>query len=258
MGDTITTDHGESTAKFRQKPSADCAPSSKREPTKKRKPRASAKLNAAPKKKNLRPKSKSSSPSSRNLPPSAYMRPVITGINANGEGGAVEWVNVGIKPTQTQTNGPIEAAPIQTMAETIERRMLIVISQRDPKIMAQYKAQMDDIRRELGAGADHLEALLVERVVLCWARLQFVEDQTTCAYVANSTWAAAERWDDRLTHAHARFLRACAALARVRKLQKRPRGMGASAAAALLKNLTAGDWSASDGLRTALAGRKSE
>jgi hypothetical protein len=135
----------------------------------------------------------------------------------------------------------IAAKPVRRMAEALETRMLIVVSHADPAIGAQYKIQLDEIRRELGTGADHLESLLVERVALCWMRLQFVEDQATCKYLPGSTEAACEFWDRRLDHANDRFLKSCLALERVRKLRRRPSMSGAVISALLGGPKTLGD-----------------
>jgi hypothetical protein len=123
------------------------------------------------------------------------------------------------------------------MAERVEARLLICISHGVPEIATQCKAQMADIRRELGEGSfgDPLETLLIERIVLTWARLQYVEEQAgyTCMHAA--TEAQAEHWDKRLTHAQGRFLKSCMALERVRKLRRRA-PMSAGAINALLGN----------------------
>lgn len=78
--------------------------------------------------------------------------------------------------------------------------------------------------RQLGAGAhtDTLERLLIERIVLTWVRLQWCEEQAAYTLIGDSTVTMAEHWDKRLDHAHARFLKSCTALARVRKLQRQP------------------------------------
>jgi hypothetical protein len=159
----------------------------------------------------------------------------------------------------------MEPARIRTLAERIEDRMLIIVSGREsgghsPELRAAYRAQLEQMRRQLGANADTdmLELLLIERVVICWLKLQHVEEQSSFTMAGGSSVVMAEQWDRRLETANGRFLRAATALARVRNLQQRPRGMGASQAAALLKNLSTSDWSASDGLRNAMARRKSE
>lgn len=165
------------------------------------------------------------------------MRPVITGINENGEGGAVEWVNVGVKPTKGA------AEPIRTMAQRVEERMLIVIAGRQSngsssELRAAYARQFEAMRNQLGASyADPLERLLIERIILTWARLQYVEEQVTYSYMPDvSNAATAMHWDERLTNAQNRFLKACAALARVRQLQQRRRPPGG----ATLGELTGG------------------
>jgi hypothetical protein len=116
-----------------------------------------------------------------------------------------------------------EAAPVRRIAESLETKLLIIVSHADPKIVAQYKLQMDEMRRKLGADSfgDPLEMLLIERIVLTWARLQFIEEQSIFKYLPNTTEAACEYWDRRLDHAHERFQKSCVALARVRKLQRR-------------------------------------
>ena len=109
------------------------------------------------------------------------------------------------------------------MAQRVEDRFLIIVAQ-GPEMRAAYARQFEAMRRQLGANhADPLERLLIERVVLTWARLQYVEEQVSYSYMPNiSNAATAEHWDKRLTHAQGRFLKACATLAKVRQLQRRP------------------------------------
>jgi hypothetical protein len=153
-----------------------------------------------------------------------------------------------------------KAEPVRRMAERLETRMLIVVSHADPAIGAQYKVQLEEIRRELGAGFDPLETLLIERVALCWMRLTFVEDQAVCKYLPGTTQESCEFWDRRLDHAHSRFLKACLALERVRKLRQR-RPVSAAAIEAVLGDSITRGLSASRGLEIAgrmLAKRKAE
>jgi len=114
------------------------------------------------------------------------------------------------------------------MAERVETRMLIIIAGRQSKgdsreLRAAYAAQLDQMRRELGAGSDPLELLLVERVLLTWVRLQFVEEQAAYTLMGDTSAALAEQWDRRLNDANNRFLKSCLALERVRQLRRRPR-----------------------------------
>jgi hypothetical protein len=95
--------------------------------------------------------------------------------------------------------------------------------------------------RAWGPGDDPLDTLLVERIVLTWARLQYVEEQVSYTYMPDySNAATAEHWEKRLNDANSRFLRSCMALARVRKLRQR-RPMSAAAISAALGASTLGD-----------------
>lgn len=167
------------------------------------------------------------------------MRPVITGTNANGEGGAVEWVKAG-----PATAKILEPAQIRTMAQRVEDRMLILITGRQggtPEVRAAYAAHLEQMRQQLGAGDDPLETLLIERIVLTWFRLQFVEEQAIYCFVGDCNAKVAEQWDRRLNDAQSRFLKACLTLERVRKLRRRPSMSGALAAALLGTPKTLGE-----------------
>lgn len=129
-----------------------------------------------------------------------------------------------------KANQAIEPAQVRTMAQRVEDRMLIIIASREgaPEMRAAYAEQLEQMRRQLGAGAhaDPLEALLIERIILTWIRVQWCEEQLAYTMMRNSTDEEREHWDRRLDHAHGRFLQACTALARVRKLQRRPDKFG--------------------------------
>jgi hypothetical protein len=147
--------------------------------------------------------------------------------------------------TNTSGNGG-DAAALVTMSAVIELHLIKAISD-GPRVGAKFKDEMAAIRRELGA-SDQLEALLVERIVLSWARLQFVEAHVSVCCDPGTTFVQANHWEDRLTQAQGRFLKAMMALERVRKLRKRSTTMN-PAAAAYLKNSMMSDWTAAHGLR---------
>jgi hypothetical protein len=100
---------------------------------------------------------------------------------------------------------------------------------------------MADIRRRLGANDDPIEALLIERIVLCWARVQYVEAAASATCEPGTSFKEADHWDKRLTHAQGRFLKAVTTLERVRKLRRRPPMSGALAAALLGAPKTLGE-----------------
>jgi hypothetical protein len=106
-------------------------------------------------------------------------------------------------------------------AERVETRMLIITTHGKAEMMAAYARQLEEMREDLGANcASAIEKLLIERVVLTWARLQYVEEMVSYTYMPNSTKEAADHWDKRLTRAQSRFLKACATLARTCQLQR--------------------------------------
>jgi len=75
------------------------------------------------------------------------------------------------------------------------------------------------IRKDLGYhDASTLEQMLIQRVVMCWLRLQWVEFQVTGTMRSETSYKQAEHWDKRLTQAHKRFARSCESLARIRRL----------------------------------------
>jgi len=75
--------------------------------------------------------------------------------------------------------------------------------------------------KDLGySEASGLERLLIEAVVLCWMRYTDTERRYQSVIGEGLTLNQADWWERRLTATHGRYLRACEALARVRKLMK--------------------------------------
>ena len=79
--------------------------------------------------------------------------------------------------------------------------------------------QLSKMRKALGyRNACTLERLLIDRVLICWLRVQQAEDIKTAKdrEGINLQWATA--WERRLQIAHRNFLSGCKALAQVRRL----------------------------------------
>jgi len=75
------------------------------------------------------------------------------------------------------------------------------------------------VRNGLGyEGAAQLEQLLIDHAVLCWLRLQDAETGYSAAMDRSLPVGHADYWDRHLAAAQRRYLRACEALARVRRL----------------------------------------
>ena len=66
-----------------------------------------------------------------------------------------------------------------------------------------------------------LEGILIETVYLTWLRYTNAERVYTQVIHGGATLAKAAYWERRLTQTHARHLRSCETLARVRKLTRR-------------------------------------
>jgi hypothetical protein len=83
--------------------------------------------------------------------------------------------------------------------------------------------------------ASPLERLLIEQVSLCWLHLYTLEIEYTNVMHEPIPLASAEHWERRLSAAQRRYLAACDALARVRRLATPAEG----SAAALQVNIAA-------------------
>ena len=82
------------------------------------------------------------------------------------------------------------------------------------------KAGQQQMRAALGyESSPPLERLLVDQVCLCWLRLSCVELYYTEALRNNKPIYQCEFWERRLSATQQRFLRASAALARIRRLR---------------------------------------
>jgi hypothetical protein len=86
-------------------------------------------------------------------------------------------------------------------------------------ILEVWRKQARELRDELGFNAaPALERGLIEHVVLCWSRLALMEIRYSAVMAASNTLKNVEHTERRLTEAQKRYARACAALAKVRKL----------------------------------------
>ena len=78
-----------------------------------------------------------------------------------------------------------------------------------------------NLRRKLGYGqAPSLEQMVIDEVVLAWARLYNVQELYNWVMngQSNVIESDADFWDRRLEYSQKRYLRACASLARIKKL----------------------------------------
>ena len=88
-----------------------------------------------------------------------------------------------------------------------------------PLVIESLKYTLANLRTDLAYHtASPLERLLIEQVVLWWLRLNLTELGYTEALDQPLSPAMAAHWDKRLSAAQRRFLQACQALARIRKL----------------------------------------
>ena len=88
-----------------------------------------------------------------------------------------------------------------------------------PVVAESLKRGREVLMDELGyQTASPLERLLIEQVALCWLGLNLVQLEYTRAIGEPISVSAADHWERRLSAAQGRYLRACDALARVRKL----------------------------------------
>ena len=81
------------------------------------------------------------------------------------------------------------------------------------------QAELDERRR--GQGYDEssaLERMLIERMLMCWLRMQPVEMQYTTVLVDIYTLKRVEHYEKRVSAAQRRYLQAVQTLGRVRKL----------------------------------------
>ncbi len=100
----------------------------------------------------------------------------------------------------------------------IQRRLIEQITPSRTYQMA-IEIRAAAVRDGLGyQGATQLEQLLIEHAVLCWLRLQQVEQGYTAAMERSLPLPQADYWDRHLSAAQRRFNRACDTLTRARRL----------------------------------------
>lgn len=90
-----------------------------------------------------------------------------------------------------------------------------------PLVTESLKHSWIAMKDELGyQSAPPLERLLMEHVVLSWLHLHVVELEYTHVMSEPILMDRADHWERRLSAAQCRYLRACEALARIRKLAR--------------------------------------
>jgi hypothetical protein len=107
---------------------------------------------------------------------------------------------------------------IGNLAENAARNLINSV-QGTPALKEALKVGYEQMRLDLGwEEATALERLLIEQVVLSWMRLYLVEHHHTAVMKEQLTLQQGQYWEGRLNAAQRRFLRACASLARIRKM----------------------------------------
>lgn len=82
------------------------------------------------------------------------------------------------------------------------------------------KTNIDHMKQELGYDVSPmLERLLIDNLINCWLRYQWVEYHLAEYMGQECTYATIQYWEKRLSLTQARYLRAVETLARVRKLK---------------------------------------
>ncbi len=90
-----------------------------------------------------------------------------------------------------------------------------------PVLAESLKRGWDVMKDELGyQSASPLERLLVEQVILCWLHLNVAELEYADVIGGSPFAHVVDHWERRLSSAQTRYLRACEALARIRKLAR--------------------------------------
>jgi hypothetical protein len=89
--------------------------------------------------------------------------------------------------------------------------------QNRPVFNEALKQRLSNLKSDLGYdSASPVERLMIEQILLSWLRLYYIELAVT--QLAQTSLTAYAHWDKRLTTAQHRYLKACQALARIRKL----------------------------------------
>lgn len=107
---------------------------------------------------------------------------------------------------------------ISDLATQAEGDLLAKATNGNPVLVAALRRGVQARRQELlGPSPSPLERLLVDRVVVCWLYLAYVE--TIFHHDPNTSWAQGEQHQKRIDRAQKRYLGAIKALATVRRLE---------------------------------------
>lgn len=107
--------------------------------------------------------------------------------------------------------------PLTAARDFMLEKAAATLGQAIPEI---WRVQANDLRDELGyASAPALEKMLIDSAVLCWLRLALMELRYDAVTSAGNTLKVIEHTERRLSEAQKRYTRACAALAKVRKMK---------------------------------------
>ena len=84
------------------------------------------------------------------------------------------------------------------------------------------EAEIMSIKDNLGySSANQMEKLIIEQILSCWARINYVEDLMSAILTQNGLpFKTLEYWQNTLTHCQNRYLKAIETLARIKKINK--------------------------------------
>ena len=107
------------------------------------------------------------------------------------------------------------------MGKVVQAR-LIEVFVLPPAGQIGIEAQIKKIRKEMAYDQSQiLECLLIDNIINCWLRLQWVEMQLTgLVNTEQVSIRVVEYWEKRLSASQRRYLRVCETLARIRKLTR--------------------------------------
>lgn len=116
---------------------------------------------------------------------------------------------------------PELAAALGDMADQVVVSMINRMYTKAPSHRTAAGIDFLNKQKEFGYDeANALEKTMIMHIVVCWIRLQYVEQQFNLHVLGEHTMREGQYWDRRLSAAQRRYLRAVESLARVRRLMR--------------------------------------
>jgi hypothetical protein len=120
---------------------------------------------------------------------------------------------------KTLSNNPMLSKAVFGLVESVQDLIIKNMTGMKPAEIALEEYTLR-VRDQMGYNdAPIMEQLLIENIITCWLRVNWIESQLSMFMGRQMRFAELEFWERRLSMAQRRYLAACESLAKIRKMK---------------------------------------